>query len=45
MKFVKSKFCSRMTDDHLHHYLKISGTNFPTDMNFLAAKIPLQSSH
>jgi 17beta-estradiol 17-dehydrogenase/3beta-hydroxysteroid 3-dehydrogenase/mitotic-spindle organizing protein 1 len=44
MKFIKSKFRTRMSDDHLHHYLRISVTNFPTDIN-LAAKLQPQASH
>jgi 17beta-estradiol 17-dehydrogenase/3beta-hydroxysteroid 3-dehydrogenase/mitotic-spindle organizing protein 1 len=45
MKLIISKFHTRMTDDHLHHCLRISVTNFPTDINLLAAKLQLQASH
>jgi hypothetical protein len=32
MKLIKPKFRTRMTNDHLHHCLRISVTNFPTDI-------------
>jgi hypothetical protein len=32
MKLIKSKFRTRMTNDHLHHCLRISVTNVPTDV-------------
>jgi hypothetical protein len=45
MKLIKSKFRTTMTDDYLHHCLRISVTNFPTDINPLAAKLQPQASH
>jgi hypothetical protein len=45
MKLIKSKFRTRMTNDHLHHCLRISVTNFPTDINLLTAKLQPQASH
>jgi hypothetical protein len=32
MKLIKSKFLTRMTNDHLHHWLRKSFTNLPTDI-------------
>jgi hypothetical protein len=32
MKLIKSKFRTRITEDHLHHCLRISVTSFPTDI-------------
>jgi hypothetical protein len=45
MKLIKSKFRTRMTNDHLHHCLSMSVTNFPTDINLLTAKLQPQASH
>jgi hypothetical protein len=45
MKLMKSKFRTRMTDDHLSHCLCISVTNLPTDINLLDAKLQPQASH
>jgi hypothetical protein len=32
MKLIKSNFRTRMTNDNLHHCLRVSVTNFPTDI-------------
>jgi hypothetical protein len=45
MKLIKSKFRTKMTNDHLHHCLRVSVTNFPTDINLLAAKLQPRASH
>jgi hypothetical protein len=46
MKLIKSKFRTRMTNDHLHHCLRLSVSNLPTYINhLLAVKLQPQASH
>jgi hypothetical protein len=45
MKLIKSKFHTRMANDHLHYCLHISVTNFQQTSYLLAAKLQPQASH
>jgi hypothetical protein len=46
MKLIKSKFCTRMTNDHLHHCLCLSVSNLPKYINrLLAVKLQPQAPH